>query len=392
MPLSFPLELCDLIIQYIDDDVDTLKTCSLVSAAFCQFVQPRIFSRVTLLPPRHARGRNVCSLFHCLVTQSPHIQPYVRTLVILDINAPAGRKQPMILEEPTLPPLLQMLPKLEGLHIHARIQWSHLEEKNAALAAAILTALSSSDIKSIYFLGTNGLPITYITQSPRLKDLLLNHLELTDGLNPVMALPGSTPPPKICLRRLGLGPGTLVPFATDYRFDMTCLRKLRVSPTHHISQHAALQTLLDRASQSLLEFECLPFPTADEEPHDRDMDLSKLSSLRRLVVWVVSGIYRLQPFAPFLWLTHALDSLTADSALEHIVIHLDPWYDVVPTIDEPAWTTLDASLTRPELNAAIVTIFTSLDLEMVLPRLSSSGRMRIDNTKRSFDSLRYSDL
>ncbi|KAF7348241.1 hypothetical protein MSAN_01777700 [Mycena sanguinolenta] len=347
--------------------------------------QPRIFRCVTLLPPRsEAPGsseKTICFLFHHIVTQSHHIQRYVRTLVIMDRNLHfmPGRREPKewMLEEPTLPLLFRLLSNLESLHIHARFRWSELLDGNPALSAAILSTLASPKIKSIFFRGIGDLPLSSTTQSPGLEDLLLNNRDLKDEPTPVI------PPPKIRLHRLGLGAWTLIRFArADCPFDITHLRKLRVCPQH-----------MDAASESLLEFEYLPFPNIYDAPPHPDLNLGKLSSLRRFVIWVVLGKVRAQRFAPLLWLPRALDSFTADSALQYIDIHLDEWSRIVYcTADEPVWATLDASLTRPELSTAIVTIFTSMDLNMRLPRLVSSGRMRVDNTGPSFGSVRYADL
>ncbi|KAJ6508321.1 hypothetical protein C8R45DRAFT_967044 [Mycena sanguinolenta] len=392
-----PQELLDLIIDNIDDIV-ILRACSLVCSAFRQSIQPRIFRRVTLLPPRSRASteRTMCSLFYRLVTHSPHILLYVRTLVIMDRNIyfHPGVAEPKewMLEEPTLPLLFRWLSNLESLHIHASFRWSELVDGKPALSAAILSTLASPNIKSIFFRGIGDLPMSSVTQSPGLEDLFLNNRDLTDEPSPVIS------PPKIRLHRLGLGAWTLVRFArADCPFDVTRLQKLRVCPQQmgqrsHLAQYSALQTLLDAASESLLEFEYLPFPNIYDAPHP-DLDLEKLSSLRRFVVWVVLGKVRSQRFAPLLWLPRALDSFTANSALEHIDIHLEQWTRTVPdTIDEPVWATLDASLTRPELSAAVVTIFTSLDLTMMLPRLLSSGRMHIEHTEPCFGSVRYADL
>ncbi|KAJ7617517.1 hypothetical protein DFH06DRAFT_103824 [Mycena polygramma] len=402
--MSLPQELFDAIIDNLYGDIFSLKMCSLVSSAFCRSSQPHIFRRVTLEPWPMARKptnssrstrSTMCFLFYQLITSSPHILLYVRILVIMDrpmLSTP-GRVRPKswILDEPTLPTLLALLPNLESLHLHARLGWEDLGDENPVLAAAILDALASPKIRSIHFRDME-FPSSCITQSPGATDILLNNNSiLTDQTDSLV--------PKIPIRRLGLSPWTLAWFARDScPFDITHLSKLRASPQHNVAQYASLQTLLNEASDSLLEFEYFPFLTIGDEPPYHHLDLSQLSSLRCFVAWVALGRFVGHPFAQALWLVRALDSLPPDSSIEHIVIYLPDW-PVYESISKTDWATLDTSLTRLSLRAARVTIIkhAKLNLDRLLPVLASTGRMQADNEAsgfsfNTFDLLRYADL
>ncbi|KAJ6504676.1 hypothetical protein C8R47DRAFT_1103197 [Mycena vitilis] len=396
--MSLPQELFDAIIDNLYGDIFSLKMCSLVSSAFCRSSQPHIFRRVTLEPwpiarqPTNSSRHTMCFLFYRLITASPHILLYVRILVIMDrqmLSTP-GRVRPKswIMDEPTLPTLLALLPNLESLHLHARTGWQHLSDENPVLAAAILDALASPKTRSIHFRDME-IPSSCINQSPGTTDILLNNNSITDQTDSLV--------PKIPLRRLGLSPWTLAWFARDScSFDLTHLSKLRASPQHDTAQYTSLQTLLNKASSSLLEFEYLPFLTRDEPPHN-DLDLSKLSSLRCFVAWVALGRFEGHPFAQALWLVRALNSLPLDSSVEHIIIHLPDW-SASESINKTDWATLDTSLTRASLRAAKVTIITygTSNLDSLLPVLASTGRMQannaLGNSFDTFDLLRYSDL
>ncbi|KAF8214985.1 hypothetical protein K438DRAFT_1749089 [Mycena galopus ATCC 62051] len=395
--MSLPPELFELIIDHPDGDILALKMCALACAAFRQRSQSHIFGRITALlpPPSNAPStyETLCSLFHRLVLQSPHIQHHVRTLVIMDrhMYSTPGRRYTTdwMLDEPTLPLLLLLLPNLEGFHLHSRENWEHVLDENPTLASAILTALASPNIKSIHFRGMQNLPLACITQSTGLRNLLLNDLDIDHEPNPIIVQP------KVRLCRLGLSPWTLTRFArADCPFDMTHLLKLRVCPQGHIDQYAALKTLLNAASHSLLEFEYLPFLSIEDVVPE--LDLGNFPSLQRLVVRpVCGGIVPEHPVGPLLWLAHALDSLPQNSAIAHIVLELEIWWKL-PSEGELAciwaWATLDASLTRPALHAATLTIFTELNLNGILPFFAASGRMRIEDPPFIGDCLRYSDL
>ncbi|KAF8214969.1 hypothetical protein K438DRAFT_1800531 [Mycena galopus ATCC 62051] len=391
--MFLPLELFELIIDNIDDI--SLKMCSLVCSAFHHLSEPRIYRRVTLLPrPSDATltDNTMCFLFHRKITQVPRIQQYVRTLVIMDRamyepdspDTRARRTEEWILDEPTLPSLLQLLPNLESFHLHTRTPWQRVLDQNPSLASTILTVLASPNIESIHMRGLSGTPVFRLIESPGLQDLLLNtSLKMTNDTHTVPTIP------KVCIRRLGLWLWGLDWFAgDDCPFDTTHLLKLRVCLEHDIEQGSALQTLLNTSSNSLLEFEYLRWIASDVPA---PLDLSAHSSLRRLVVWVRVGKVG-DSFGQMFWLVRTLDSLPQGSTIRDITIHLEVFSPLwSEPIEELAWATLDASLTRPNLHASEIKIFTNLNLDRFLPILSSSGRMYI-KTPITSDSLRFADL
>jgi hypothetical protein len=159
-----------------------------------------------------------------------------------------------MLDEPTLPLLLQMLPNIVGFHLHARISWGILLQNSPSLAWAILTTLTSPKIESLHFRGMD-IPSYCLSHSPGLKHILLNDLTINEETNSAVA-------PKVFISHLGLSLWTLNWFARpDCPFVIKHLLKLRACPQHDTAQYTALQTLLNAASSSLLEFEYLPFLT-----------------------------------------------------------------------------------------------------------------------------------
>jgi hypothetical protein len=160
-----------------------------------------------------------------------------------------------MLDEPTLPLLLQMLPNIVDFHLHARINWGMLLQNSPSLAWAILTALTSPKIESLHFRGMD-IPSYCLSRSPGLKHILLNDLTINEETNSAVA-------PKVFISHLRLTLWTLNWFARpDCPFDIKHLLKLRACPQHDTAQYTALQTLLNAASNSLLEFEYLPSLTS----------------------------------------------------------------------------------------------------------------------------------
>ncbi|KAF8214984.1 hypothetical protein K438DRAFT_1800547 [Mycena galopus ATCC 62051] len=382
--MAFPPEIFEIILDNVDGDIVTLRMCSLVSSGFLHSSRSHIFRRVTLKGPPYTlphmpRPTTPCCRFHRLVTRSPHIQQYVRALTITDTpkvrdseNRITLPSKSWMLDEPTLPLLIGLLPNLETFHLLYQVKWARIVEKHPAFESAMLSTLASPKIKSIHLRGVGDLPLSCIIQSPGLKDLDLDLLGISGETNSVEL-------PKVRLCRLGLGSSALSWFAgADCFFDTTHLLKLRIAQDNSRDQRS-LQTLLDGASRSLLEFEYVPYLAELMPP---DLDLGRLSSLQSLVIWVTLGRPVAQPFSQLLWLARVLDSLPKNSATQRISIHLRYHGAGLrapsSSTGELAWTTLDASLTRPELRAAKVTIFTGLHLNKLLPTLTSSGRLRVD--------------
>ncbi|KAJ7679927.1 hypothetical protein B0H14DRAFT_3062866 [Mycena olivaceomarginata] len=384
--MSLPQELLDLVINNICN-IPSLKTCSLACTAFRYSSQSRLFSRVTLPWLKRGTTTTKCCLFYRLVTESPHIQPYVRTLVIMDRDihiTPSRRfRTEWLLDDTTLPLLLPLLRNLESFHMHAWLSWDLVLEskKNPPLTSAISTALASPNIRSIHFRGID-IPPSCIAQSPGLQDLLLNDLEIIDTATVVA--------PDLRIRRLGLSPQALDWFSRiDCPFDTRHLPKIRVCPRHYLPQASALQALLTKAAKSLLELEYLPF-RLNNIPHH--LDLGNLSSLQHLRVWIT---WRPITVGHIRWLAGVLDSLPPNSSIQHINIHLGQTEPIELAGElRDAFAVLDASLTRPALLAVQVTIYLApaMGFDGFLPVLASSGRLRIDNSAMSFDSLRYADL
>ncbi|KAJ7701450.1 hypothetical protein B0H17DRAFT_1327592 [Mycena rosella] len=403
--MSLSQELLEIILDDLDADGDTLslRMCSLVSASLCHSSQARIFRRVTLAP-WVTNNNTMCFLFHRLVTHSPHITRYVRILVLQD-RALYTRLSTMemptwMIREPTLPPLLRMLPNLEGFHFHAQsFRWTS-PWSNAPLSSAIFDALTSSKISSIHFRGLS-IPASCILKSSGLRRLLLNDLAVLENGNI-----DEQHPVERRIRHLGLSGKTLTWFPrAKHHFDIENLVKFRACPEIEVHQYAAVQSLLDACSRSLLEFEYLPFlEYGGVFPH-HDLDLSRLSSLRSFVVFSPTARSGNQPVDdPVLWLARVLETLPSDSNIQSITIYLQ----VVPSHRTEGWAALDASLARPALRTTQVTIFphstfyaTSFPLDFtgltpafntLLPALNFTGRMHIDGTHILFDSLRFADL
>jgi len=78
-----PQELTDYIIQYNQDDIETLKACATVSRSFLPISQKSIFSEITLSAPKISHPRlTLCQKLHQRLSSSPHLANYVRHLKV----------------------------------------------------------------------------------------------------------------------------------------------------------------------------------------------------------------------------------------------------------------------------------------------------------------------
>ncbi|KAJ7168352.1 hypothetical protein C8R43DRAFT_984087 [Mycena crocata] len=113
-PCPLPQELIDIIIDAIQDDRASLKTCSYVSFPFKKSSQRHLFSHITLLPPRSARRPTQCQKLHEILLETPHLASYSTSLEILEGYQPSvsgvSVKLPWVTSESALELVLPLLP------------------------------------------------------------------------------------------------------------------------------------------------------------------------------------------------------------------------------------------------------------------------------------------
>ncbi|KAJ7608359.1 hypothetical protein FB45DRAFT_946503 [Roridomyces roridus] len=161
MPVrAVPQELVDLIVDNLEGQTDSLKSCSLAASPFVGQSQIHLFKKVEFLPPSRS-GDNPCKKFHQSITSSPHLAALVQELRIVTYDAPVDPNAHNLPEcwvaaEGTLLRILPLL-QLKGISIvdndmrvglgrGPRLDWNRLDE---SLRSALATVLSSATLESV---------------------------------------------------------------------------------------------------------------------------------------------------------------------------------------------------------------------------------------------------
>jgi hypothetical protein len=164
-------ELCDLIIDCLQDSRHVLYRCSLVSRSWVSRSRYHLFRRVELRYDSRERI-NMCDNLYAVVQKSPHIASLIQELYI-----PEGRhekKEDWIKTTPTLPLLLASLTNLTTLKLR-RIEWND-EDTEPTFRNAFRSVVASNPIFSITFEKCAFPPKSFllILQScPLLKHLII---------------------------------------------------------------------------------------------------------------------------------------------------------------------------------------------------------------------------
>ncbi|KAJ7450848.1 hypothetical protein FB451DRAFT_716663 [Mycena latifolia] len=84
---SIPQELVDLIVDNLQDDISTLKCCSLTARAFVSSSQRHMFRKIQITPPPLDNSQSSCQKLCKLLSSSPHVAPLVEDLIIVLVGS-----------------------------------------------------------------------------------------------------------------------------------------------------------------------------------------------------------------------------------------------------------------------------------------------------------------
>ncbi|KAF7343249.1 hypothetical protein MVEN_01756700 [Mycena venus] len=88
MSTHIPQELVDIIMDNLDDDIPSLKSCSLAARTFVSSAQIQIFRKIEITPPTHPLSlSSSCQKLYKLLTSSPHLAPLVDELCIVLVGS-----------------------------------------------------------------------------------------------------------------------------------------------------------------------------------------------------------------------------------------------------------------------------------------------------------------
>ncbi|KAJ8488886.1 hypothetical protein ONZ45_g13783 [Pleurotus djamor] len=122
---ELPLELVREILQYLNGDRPTLRSCSVVRSSWIQISQEILFNTFTI--DEKDDPASSCSAFLKLLKTSPHLASYIRYLMIVFKHWSWHTGKSQIHEVACLPDLLSYFTKLETLNIQANHEvWANL--------------------------------------------------------------------------------------------------------------------------------------------------------------------------------------------------------------------------------------------------------------------------
>ncbi len=149
--LSVPQELLDNILDFLHDDILTLRTCSLVSHAFLPRSRYHIYSNVfivhiaglDLIREQYAGQLYQCQNLAALLEHSPHVAPLITRF---GIHASA-RFIEDIFEDTSLSPIIQSLRNLSHIELICRQHEELWDDFSVATPRVFLATLRSVPLK-----------------------------------------------------------------------------------------------------------------------------------------------------------------------------------------------------------------------------------------------------
>ncbi len=267
---SVPQELIDFTLDFLHDDVPTLRACSLVSCAFLPCSRHHIYSNVFIVHidkldsfRKYAGQLYQYQNLAALLEHSPHLAPLVTRFGI------HGKPQWMtdVLMYPSLFPIIQSLRNLSHLEFIAR-SWGEFQSwaRFPVDTHSFLAALRSLSLKTLIMKGFNCLErnahfedvCNVAAANPALKHLSLlcyykgvetfqPHPPIRPPLNGLPALESLSISGDSASRKVAWM------FFTKSLYSVSSIRRLSLQ-IHHQTNSAVIQTLLNEVQETLESF------------------------------------------------------------------------------------------------------------------------------------------
>lgn len=347
--LEVPLDIVELIMEELakEEDIETLKTCSLACRHFRPICQRRIFAAISLdFSKRHFRKNPLAPRFRRLVDRNPSIVGYVRSLDYVDLfdskrGAPVLRRFRHIKSftfgfndyDPLFPP---------------QQDW---EKMTISLRTSLHFFIQANNIVELCLFNIQNLPMSFLLHFPAL--LLLDMFQVAVAHAPFpITFPGKRVVPKISslIVRTGslstvwelLGEGGM---ESGSILDLTNLSELSVSSEDsnamEIVRHI-LKTTENIKTVSLSgeypALNCLGNITS----------VLTSGSLRTLKTIQLSPLLETANEDPYLDLTKELEVIAGKNVLEQIILDINIETDSTCSTDPTKWAYLDNVLSSKD--------------------------------------------
>ncbi|KAJ7450855.1 hypothetical protein FB451DRAFT_1410179 [Mycena latifolia] len=230
-----PQELVDLIVDNLQDDISTLRCCSLTARAFVSSSQRHIFRKIQIIPPPVDNSQSSCQKLYKLLSSSPHVAPLVEDLtIVLEPHTTwimTGRTLSLVL------PLLN--PKRISLVENAPPGWNscgkfsmNWNKLGRTLKYALSDAFSSPRFESVHLRGivveSPRQLLSLFSEASALRDMSLSRIYFTQRWDQLEPWPESQPwrPQLQSLLISDAGGDTFCRYLLNPRIDLTRVTSL----------------------------------------------------------------------------------------------------------------------------------------------------------------------
>ncbi|KAJ7257224.1 hypothetical protein B0H12DRAFT_1322879 [Mycena haematopus] len=330
----FPQELFDIIIEELANDLETLRSCALVSRSFHS--RARVFAhiRVGRLDGKEHTLPNLHELLH----GSPSFAARVESVHLSDEGDHSRwMVDPTLQRWRTLDTLLSLLVSLQ------RIRVTGATWRNATFRQSISLALTRPTLTSLEFTGgISKMPFTLFSHCPSLRSLTLTGVSFENCDTFDAAGAACAKLEKLCLLELdsyALAQITYWISLPAFPLDISCLRSLECTSER---AHRVIERLLNASAQSLQRLRLVNYELYFDNPWagDDTLDLHALVHLHTLSlhIWLRFNMY-----------------MGLDQSRNQRILSLDN------VLLPPVPLALDLELCTPDPRSAVVLQLTSAD-------------------------------
>ena len=259
---TLPSELMEAIIDEVGlkGDITTLKQCALVSKNFVYQAQKYLFHTIDL--DRRLPRKKYYQRFHRLLSASPHIGEYVRSLHLGDGGEEDfGVDDSWITTTKTLPATLRLLPRVEAFSLTFNTDLTSWKNLPADLRSAIAAIFRLPTLKNVALEFITRFPPQLLMALGQVRTLSLSCVEV-DALGAVAVdkeiLAGWTMRLENLFLR-GTSPATIKVIAAALAgAKEPTLKRLALTPTFEDGFADTASELITRSGEELETFEWLP--------------------------------------------------------------------------------------------------------------------------------------
>jgi len=339
-----PLDVIEIIMEILagNNDVASLKTCSLACRAFSGVCQKHIFSSIELNSTKRP-SKQPARRFKRLLDKNPSIAGYVRSLdYVSHFDSQRG------------PPILQRLHRVNNFTFGFNDYETFMEGKQdwekirPSLKSSLATFIQSNSIVELSLLNIKNLPVTILMYFPHLLRLGLQNVSVAD-----IPLPKGFYKPKkapnlvsIWIRNSSLGPirKYLQPGVTPI-LDLTRLEDLSV-----VLEDG--RTGIDVIKHILMPSENLKSLSFSGAYPDLDFmgnfaSVLTSGSLKTLKTVKVFPMLETEETDPYIHFTQELEQIAGKNVLETLLFEIDIETDRRCTTESSRWAQLDLVLSQP---------------------------------------------